>query len=75
MTRRWRYPKIMIGLFLLEFLLTIAMLAFVGIADPNTYRTKLWQNGSDLGFNSDPSEILYSYANYRPIKTPLVWSS
>jgi len=74
-TRNWRMPKLMIALLVLEFPLTVATLALFGIADPNTYRTKLWQNGSDAGYNSDPSEILYAYANYRPISVPLVWSS
>lgn len=55
--------------------MTIAALALFGIADPDLYRTKLWQAGSDAGFNSNPNELLYAYANYRPIKTPLVWSS
>lgn len=73
-TRHWRYPKVMYGLFAVEFLLVIATLTLFGIADPNTYRTKLWQNGADHGFNSDPKIILYSYANYRPIKTPTVWN-
>ena len=61
--------SIIVGLLLLNIALTL-----YGIADPNTYRTRLWQNGADSGFNSDPSIVLYSYANYRPIKTPLVWS-
>lgn len=64
----------MYGLFVVEFLLVIAVLTLFGIADPNTYRTKLWQNGADHGFNSDPNIILYSYANYRPIRTPTVWN-
>lgn len=64
----------MYALFGLEFLLTVGALTLFGIADPNTYRTKLWQNGADQGFNSDPSIVLYSYANYRPIDTPIVWS-
>jgi hypothetical protein len=68
-------PKLMLTLFVLEFFLTVAALSLFGIADPNTYRTKLWQNGADQGFNSDPSEILYAYANYRPIPVPLVWSA
>lgn len=71
----WKLPKLMIGLFILELPLTIACLVFFGVADPDTYRTRMWQNGSDKGFNSNPNEILYSYANYRPIKVPLVWSS
>lgn len=72
---KWRFPKAMYVLFALEIPLTIAALALFGIADPDTYRTKLWQNGANRGFNSDPIEILYAYANYRPIKVPLVWSS
>lgn len=73
-TRHWRYANLMYGLFVVEFLLIVAVLTLFGIADPNTYRTKLWQNGADKGFNSDPSIVLYSYANYRPINTPVVWS-
>ncbi|WPG97816.1 Hypothetical protein R9X50_00059700 [Acrodontium crateriforme] len=73
--RRWRLPQLMTALFILEFPLTVACLTLFGIADPNTYTTKLWQNGADQGFNSNPNEILYSYANYKPINVPLVWSS
>ena len=72
--RRWRIRWLFFALMGLEIPLTIALLALVGIADPNTYRTKLWQDGADNGFNSDPSEILYAYANYRPISVPLIWS-
>lgn len=71
---KWRYPKVMYALFVIEIPFTIAALALYGIADPNTYRTKLWQVGSNNGFNSNPIEILYAYANYRPISVPLVWS-
>jgi hypothetical protein len=71
----WRWPKVLIALLIIEFPLTVACLALFGIADPDTYRTKLWQNGSDQGFNSNPNEIIYSYANYKPISTPMVWSS
>lgn len=73
-SRHWRTPKVILALFVLEFPLTIAILALFGIADPDLYRTKLWKQGADLGFNSSPSEILYSHANHRPIKVPLVWS-
>lgn len=65
----------MMVLFIIEFAFTIAALALYGIADPDLYRTKLWQNGSDLGFNSNPNELLYAYANYKPISVPPVWSS
>jgi len=55
---------------------SVAALAMFGIADPNLYRTKLWQIGADNGFNSSPSTILYAYANYRHIPSiPFVWSN
>lgn len=62
------------GLVGVEFCLTVALLTFTGIAAPNLYRTKLWQDGADNGFNSSPSAGLYAAANYRPYTTPKVWS-
>lgn len=73
--RRWRTPKTLLTLFVLELLITIAALALYGIAVPDLYRTKLWQEGSDHGWNSNPNEILYAYANHRPIKYPTPWAS
>jgi len=76
LSRKWKYPKVLIVLMILELGGTVAALALFGIASPELFRTKLWQVGSDNGFNSSPSQILYAYANYRPIpKTPFVWSS
>ncbi|KAI9764845.1 MAG: hypothetical protein M1840_007991 [Geoglossum simile] len=73
--REWRFPVVLIGLFLLEFAGIVTSLALFGIAAPNLYRTRLWSDGFNNGFNSSPAQILYAYANYRPIpKTPLVWS-
>lgn len=62
------------GLIGVEFCLTVALLTFTGIAAPNLYRTKLWQDGADNGFNSSPLAGLYAAANYRPYTTPRVWS-
>jgi hypothetical protein len=73
--RKWRFPKALWGLLIIEFPLTIAALTLYGIADPDTYRTRLWGDGSDNGFNSDPSAPLYAAANYQPVVVPLVWSS
>ena len=70
----WRAPKAVWALFILEFPFTVALLALFGIASPNLYRTKLWQEGFNHGWNSNPNIVLYSYANHRPINTPLVWS-
>lgn len=60
---------------ILELAGTVAGLALFGIADPNLFRTRLWTVGANNGFNSSPTEILYAYANHRPIpKIPFVWS-
>jgi len=73
--KRWRVPVIvLIVLIVLEFPLTVATLALFGIADPDTYRTKLWGDGADNGFNSDPSAPLYAAANHLSLNVPLVWS-
>ncbi|TAQ90768.1 hypothetical protein B7494_g918 [Chlorociboria aeruginascens] len=74
-SRKWRYPRFLIALMVIELAGTVAALALFGIADPDLFRTRLWQVGSDNGFNSSPNQILYAYANHRPIpKTPFVWS-
>jgi len=73
--RRWKWPKVLIALMVIELAGTVPALALFGIASPNLYRTKLWGIGSDNGFNSSPLQVLYAYANYRPIpKIPFVWS-
>lgn len=75
LSKRWRPNKwpfyILVGL---ELGLTIALLALFGIAAPDTYRTKLWQDGADNGFNSSPDTGLYAAANYQSYSTPKVWS-
>ncbi|KAJ9615303.1 hypothetical protein H2200_001378 [Cladophialophora chaetospira] len=75
LSRRWKPNKwpfyVLIGI---ELPLTVALLALFGIASPDTYRTRLWQDGADNGFNSSPTTGLYAAANYRPYTTPRVWS-
>ena len=75
--RRWRRPVLwtVVGLVILEFPLTISTLALFGIADPDTYRTKLWMDGFNNGFNSDPAAQLYAAANHQPaLHIPIIWS-
>ena len=62
------------ALVVLEIPATIALLALFGIAAPDLYRTRLWQDGSDNGFNSNPNAGLYAAANYRSYTTPAVWA-
>jgi hypothetical protein len=74
-SRKWKWPRVLIALFVIELAGTVAALALFGIADPDLYRTKMWQIGSDNGFNSSPAEVLYAYANHVALpKTPFVWS-
>jgi len=74
-SRKWKWPKVLIVLMILELGGTVAALALFGIAQPDLFRTRMWKIGYDNGFNSDPNQILYAYANYKPIpKIPFVWS-
>ena len=45
--KRWsrRIFWMVLGLLVLEFVLVVPFLTLIGIADPNTYRTKLWEDG------------------------------
>lgn len=72
--RQWRTPKVLVGLFVIELPLSIAALALFGIAQPDLYRTKFWQEGSDQGWNSNPNQLIYAAANYKSINAPLPWS-
>jgi hypothetical protein len=65
----------MTALLCIEFFFTVAALTLYAVAQPDVYRTKLWQDGFDNGFNSSPGQSLYSYANHEKThKTPIVWS-
>ena len=57
-----------------EMPLSVAALALYGIASPDLYRTQFWQEGSNHGWNSNPNQLIYAYANYKPISPPLPWS-
>jgi hypothetical protein len=62
-------------LMVFELLGVVPCLVIFGIAQPDLYRTDLWQIGFENKLNSNPNMILYAYANYRPLPTvPLVWS-
>ena len=72
--RKWRLPKVLIGLMVFELPLSIAALALYGIAAPDLYRTRFWQEGSDQGWNSNPNQLIYAYANYKSISAPTPWN-
>ncbi|KAL0935405.1 uncharacterized protein CTRU02_209996 [Colletotrichum truncatum] len=73
--RRWLLRPYMWAIFPLELAGLITVLVLFGIAQPDLYRTKLWEVGHAYGFNSSPNIILYAYANFEPLpKIPLVWT-
>lgn len=73
--RQHRHYKLTYWLMAVEFPFVVVVLTLTGIASHNTYRSLLWQDGADNGFNSAPDEALYAAANHRPYSAPMVWSS
>lgn len=74
MKTEFRHYRPLYYLCVLELPITVATLALYGIADPDTYRTALWTEGSRNGWNSNPIELLYAAANYKQMDAPLPWS-
>ncbi|KAI3333996.1 hypothetical protein F4824DRAFT_502399 [Ustulina deusta] len=74
--RKWPSTAAMWIMMIVELGLTITILILTELARPDKYRTKLWQAGFELGFNSSPSAVAIALANGKtPPKIPLVWSS
>jgi len=73
--RPWRVRKPFYIAMVFELIGLVPTLVLFGIAQPDLYRTKMWQIGFNNGFNSNPNMILYAYANHRPLPAvPFVWS-
>ncbi|KAI0468510.1 hypothetical protein F4859DRAFT_205991 [Xylaria cf. heliscus] len=73
--RKWPSTAAMWIMMIVELALTVTLLVLTALAQPDTYRTKLWRAGYQLGFNSNPSLIAFAYANGQtPPKIPFVWS-
>ncbi|KAL4738747.1 hypothetical protein BDV11DRAFT_188998 [Aspergillus similis] len=73
--KKYRNHNLIYILMAVELAFIIAILTFTGIAAHDRYRTKLWQDGYENGFNSSPDTAVYAAANYRSYNTPKVWSS
>ncbi|KAF2678849.1 hypothetical protein K458DRAFT_315793 [Lentithecium fluviatile CBS 122367] len=59
---------------IIELILFIMLLSLFACAYLDRFRTALWKDGGSKGWNSDPHQRVYFYANYReapPI--PLIW--
>jgi hypothetical protein len=73
--RPWRVRKPLFLIMGFELIGLIPILVLFGIAQPDLYRTKMWQVGFENQFNSNPNMILYAYSNHRPLPNiPFVWS-
>ena len=66
--------KIVWGLFAVELVFTVPALALFAIAQPDLYRTRLWQDGFDNRFNSNPEAMIFAMVNRTPYTVPPVWS-
>ncbi|KAG5999863.1 hypothetical protein E4U54_001640 [Claviceps lovelessii] len=59
----------------LELAGVVPVLTIFGIAQPDMYRSAMWEIGFQNKLNSNPNMVLYAYANYQPLPAvPLVWS-
>lgn len=73
--RSWRKRAPMFWIMPFELAGTVALLVLFAIAQPDLFRTQLWQVGSVWGFNSDPNIIVWAKANHRPApNVPFVWT-
>jgi len=70
LAHRWRLPKVIIALLVTELPLTVVCLLLFGIAQGDTYQTKLWENGYVKGFNSGPTQVVYDYTTYHKATVP-----
>ncbi|TDZ67534.1 hypothetical protein CTRI78_v002817 [Colletotrichum trifolii] len=53
----------------------MAALVLFGIAYPDNLRSRLWRNGGEEGWCSNPRLRIYFYANHEePPEIPLIWS-
>ncbi|KAK6213792.1 hypothetical protein QIS74_09794 [Colletotrichum tabaci] len=63
------------GLLCLEAVVVVGALVLFGVAYPDRLRSRLWRNGGEEGWCSNPRLRIYFYANHEePPEIPLVWS-
>jgi hypothetical protein len=73
--RKWPSTAAMWIMIIAELVLTVTLLVLTALAQPDLYRSKLWQAGYELGFNSNPKVIQFALAvGKTPPAVPFVWS-
>ncbi|KAI5462870.1 hypothetical protein BGZ63DRAFT_412607 [Mariannaea sp. PMI_226] len=72
MVRRSTASVCLLGL---ELIIATATVILFSLAYPDRFRSRLWENGGEEGWNSNPKLRIYFYANHRePPAIPLIWS-
>ncbi|KAF4976659.1 hypothetical protein FZEAL_6708 [Fusarium zealandicum] len=67
--------KMPLALILVEMAIAVTAVVLFGIAYPDRFRTRLWANGGEEGWNSNPNLRIYFYANHRELpEVPLIWT-
>ncbi|KAF4469555.1 hypothetical protein FALBO_3547 [Fusarium albosuccineum] len=67
--------KIPFALILVEMAISVTAVVLFGLAYPDRFRSRLWENGGEEGWNSNPNHRIYFYANHRePPEIPLLWT-
>ncbi|KAI8717332.1 hypothetical protein NCS52_00808500 [Fusarium sp. LHS14.1] len=67
-------PKVPLSLLMVEFIIALMAVILFGLAFPDRFRSRLWENGGEEGWNSNPNMIIYYYANHRePPEVPYLW--
>ncbi|CAF3654924.1 unnamed protein product [Fusarium graminearum] len=63
------------ALILAEMVVTITAVILFCLEYPVDFRSRLWENGGELGYNSNPNKRIYYYANHlEPPEVPFIWS-
>ncbi|KAM0433292.1 hypothetical protein ACHAPT_004168 [Fusarium lateritium] len=66
--------KIPLALILIEMTISLMAVILFGLAYPDRFRSRLWENGGEEGWNSNPNKRIYFYANHQePPVVPLLW--
>ncbi|KAF4964699.1 hypothetical protein FSARC_7406 [Fusarium sarcochroum] len=67
--------KTPVALILLEMAISTTAVVLFSLEYPASFRSRLWENGGEEGWNSNPNQRIYFYANHRePPEVPLLWS-
>ncbi|KAF5966058.1 hypothetical protein FBULB1_11894 [Fusarium bulbicola] len=63
------------ALILAELAISTTAVTLFGLMYPVEFRSRLWENGGEEGWNSNPNKRIYCYANHQePPEVPLIWS-